>query len=228
MDNVQQRALLANICANLRDDVARLVYADFLEENDEEEYAAYIRKSIAASKAKRRGPPFHSLSLSVQQRVLGSKWDYGLSISHFPNPTHDAQTSGAFMDRGFVDELNVTVDHWLRLASTTDALGLAVSHVRFVPPLPFTATTTVIVIEDPVCAKPRLKFGTPGFLGQLRVYTPPDFTITAPEVTTVVRDGIAAKWPDVFFCWVEGAVYFTTYYNAPYPTAGLIVHTQHD
>ena len=48
MDNVQQKALLANINENLHDDVAKLVYADFMEESGEEEYATYIHCSATA------------------------------------------------------------------------------------------------------------------------------------------------------------------------------------
>lgn len=46
--NPDQRALLTNIIANPNDDAARLVYADYLEENGDEERAKYIRLAVEA------------------------------------------------------------------------------------------------------------------------------------------------------------------------------------
>ena len=56
----EELALLAGIHASPRDDLARLVYADWLEEHDQQEYAAFVRLTLSTSPSDRiflRPPP---------------------------------------------------------------------------------------------------------------------------------------------------------------------------
>jgi uncharacterized protein (TIGR02996 family) len=80
----EREALLAAILANPTDDVARLVFADWLEENNEEQYAEFIRAEIAG-----------------EENLTPPPW--GLP-----------EVCEIYVSRGLIDSVVFTLDDWVR------------------------------------------------------------------------------------------------------------------
>lgn len=62
--------LLAAICAHPDDDLPRLVYADYCEENGESAYAAFVREQITQN----RLPPWHRTNILAQWHPQKGEW----------------------------------------------------------------------------------------------------------------------------------------------------------
>jgi uncharacterized protein (TIGR02996 family) len=100
-------ALLAAILAEPEDDTVRLVYADFLDENDRPERAAHIRWAI-------KYPQNSAVCLCSKYR-LDNPCPYclmmGSEVANIPRRT-DGDTHYA-MNRGFVSEVRCSAEDWL-------------------------------------------------------------------------------------------------------------------
>jgi uncharacterized protein (TIGR02996 family) len=90
-------AFIASIKANPEDDMPRLVFADWLEENGQSERAEFIRVSIEAMRVFNSGD--HNGEVSPENCVTCQKYDalrkrekelrrddYGWQIEHFGHP----------------------------------------------------------------------------------------------------------------------------------------------
>src|SRR4051812_18259315 len=65
----EQAALLAAIIAKPKDNTARLVYADWLQEHDDEEQAEFIRDSIKYATMPQKGKAWKELHNRLWERI---------------------------------------------------------------------------------------------------------------------------------------------------------------
>ena len=114
----EREAFMRAICENPDDDTPRLVFADWLQEHDEEERAEFIRVQVEAAKCvaddgRLDGPVRRAGAL---QKRFGSRWLGELPV---PNPEHidwvkgpGGWLDGEPFDRGFACRL------WVKTAGT--------------------------------------------------------------------------------------------------------------
>lgn len=115
-------AFLTAICANPADDTARLVYADWLQENGREPLARWVRARVATPDVVTTLGPSDSVSafggfVARGLRDLAGKGVYPDGKLHFR--------------RGFVEAVTCTVESWL---SHADALAWHPSRTVPCPP----------------------------------------------------------------------------------------------
>jgi uncharacterized protein (TIGR02996 family) len=94
----EREALLAAVLANPKDDVVRLVYADWLEENGEPAHAMFIRAEIEIAKTGHRWCGVCNLCRTKRNLSWSN---YG---QEYQNP---------YTRRGFIDEMYCAVSTWM-------------------------------------------------------------------------------------------------------------------
>lgn len=146
-------ALLATIIANPDEDTPRLIYADYLDDNDEPERAAAIRKQVAHA---RLPSPFDQATRSVQELIEANPHIFrgGDPITkpvpiHATGPNDNDQVfiskhNGLTLvwHRGFINGVTGPAEDWFRaadeivpvnppidLVTLTTSLGLTVGEI---------------------------------------------------------------------------------------------------
>jgi len=128
----EQMALMLTIVDHSEDDVPRLVYADWLEENGESEHAAFIRLQVTKYRTSPRDPKF--------ARLLQQEMDFAFREERRLRdrlPVFPGLIWGAF-DRGFVDRLTIRglegvqsfSQHALKLVGETPWSELQIEQLR--------------------------------------------------------------------------------------------------
>jgi uncharacterized protein (TIGR02996 family) len=130
MTTATEAGLLADICEHAADDTARLVYADWLEENGRPERAEFIRVQCRMADMERKydpqsplpeGHPAHAEWLALRRRegaLLKAgwfPWTRGLpliAIHHDSRNTLAGGHMGAIFRRGFVSQVTLTLADW--------------------------------------------------------------------------------------------------------------------
>lgn len=122
--------LLAAIVAQPDDDIVRLIYADWLQENGQPARAAFVRAQIAAAQAEPFSPEAHQQE-KVAASLLGSnqrRWAEARRVEE------------VVFARGFVEHIKVNAATFPR-----DAAALfAAEPIRSVHPIRFAATSGVV------------------------------------------------------------------------------------
>src|SRR5262245_2460745 len=148
-----REALLAAVLETPADDTARLVLADYLEENDEPEFGRLLRAGVTLAR-RPDGPEFDAAlrDLAAACRSgLPAAWLSALGLGRSPvtllDWVHDGRTkrptvrvggtAGEF-DRGMLCGLTVTLDEWYAVAGRVlAAWPVERVRVRDVPGLAF-------------------------------------------------------------------------------------------
>ena len=136
----EREAFMRAICENPDDDTPRLVFADWLQEHDEEERAEFIRVSIEVARLSTDDDRLDGLILrecELQERY-GKQWLAELPV---PSPEHidwvkgpGGWLEGEPFDRGFAGRLWVKtagalVKHADKLFATSPVQRLMVHHI---------------------------------------------------------------------------------------------------
>lgn len=112
-------ALLAMILAHPAEDTPRLVYADWLEENDQPERAEFIRVQIQNATDEVRGLAKCNRQWEIQfaraQELLERYWD------EWCLPLNVPYVDAPWFHRGFVVEIFCTVSEWRKRAKAIRA-----------------------------------------------------------------------------------------------------------
>lgn len=105
----ERQALLRSILADPEDDLPRLVFADWLEENGEEAYAEYIRVEVEWSRMSGGTyPEYHRLNRD-QQRVWHRRRQ---TENREPSPQSHVPNLLCWYERGFVQTVVTEADEW--------------------------------------------------------------------------------------------------------------------
>ena len=103
----ERDALLRAVCENPDDDTPRLVYADWLQENGEEERAEFIRVQVLMARTKARAdedwPSWQRLCAREQELLQAHDEDWWRELPDAPG-----YRLGRLFNRGFIEVLFVT------------------------------------------------------------------------------------------------------------------------
>ncbi len=125
--------LRAAILAQPDDDTLRLIYADWLQENDQPDRAEFVRAQVAASQAEPYSPQAGK-QIAIAKRLHDAHPEWGQEVRKWVN--------GAQFARGFIEHVNVNAATFPR-----DAAALfAHEPVRSILLMRFVATTTVSLV----------------------------------------------------------------------------------
>lgn len=125
--------LRAAVCASPDDDTLRLIYADWLQENDQPDRAAFVRAQVAAARAEPFGPE-HRAHLRAARELQDAHPEWGQDVK-----TKYRAIGGKFV-RGFVEHVHVNAADFPRHAAAL----FAAEPVRSVQLTRFASTAGVV------------------------------------------------------------------------------------
>ena len=134
----QYRAMLAAVCATPKDDLPRLVLADWLEEHGETERAEFIRVQCEMAKHPTCLEPGHACDRCAELRRFERWWietnrqslqaEYKPFLVGLLRQDWDDVDSGLLFARGFVAEVRCTLADWCGGACSHSAYGARCSY----------------------------------------------------------------------------------------------------
>src|SRR5262245_25134410 len=102
---MHQHAFLAAICERPEDDTARLVYADWLDDNGDAPRAEFIRTQVRLTSM----PPYHPETIDLEEIALDLLAEHRSAwVAHLPEWVREARLT---FRRGFVAGIETTPAH---------------------------------------------------------------------------------------------------------------------